>query len=364
MRRGIGVFLVVGLIGYFLSLPYLTLYKLNRACERGDTRAIRKIVDVQALTQNLKDQIRPIINKKMAQDLRDNPFAVLAQSFLDSILDRVIESLILNDEPCFVHGPTHFAKGTILGFASLDTFEIDTKKNDDVITLIFERQGLTWRLCNVIAPFDKIMKEGEAVNIKDKDGDTATNKNQNLLQAAFRGDLEEVKRLLNGGADINTHDNYGRTALLRAADQGHLEVVNVLLDKGADLNTKDNRGETALIAAVRKHHSEVANVLLGKGVYQEDLGALVLVVAAAEGRLEVVRLLLDKGTDVNTKDEYGRTALMAASWEGRLEVVKLLLDKGADVNAKDKNGYTAMRMATTNGGPEIVTYLEAHGAEK
>ena len=64
-----------------------------------------------------------------------------------------------------------------------------------------------------------------------------------------------------------------------------------------------------------------------------------------QGPLGVVRLLLEKGADVNANYPSGVTALIWASREGHLNVVKLLLEKGADVNARDKFGRTALMMA-------------------
>ena len=102
------------------------------------------------------------------------------------------------------------------------------------------------------------------------------------------------------------------TALAYAASLGDLEMVKLFMEKGADVNAKNSDGGTVLMFAARG------------------------------GNLEVVKLLLEKGLDVNAKDKGGRTVLMfAASTDGgQVEVVKLLLEKGLDVNAKDKAGRT------------------------
>jgi len=96
-----------------------------------------------------------------------------------------------------------------------------------------------------------------------------------------------------------------------------------------------------------------------------------------------VKLLLDKGADVNKKTDIGETALMTASYGGNVEVVKLLLAKGADINvknskgetalmiAKDKGkdvmnskGKTALKMAKEKGKAEIVGILERAGVKQ
>jgi ankyrin repeat protein len=67
-----------------------------------------------------------------------------------------------------------------------------------------------------------------------------------LIDAATRGDLKQIQRLLDGGADVNAKDRSGDTALMRASSKGHLEIVRLLLQKGADVNAKDRWGGTGL----------------------------------------------------------------------------------------------------------------------
>jgi ankyrin repeat protein len=103
--------------------------------------------------------------------------------------------------------------------------------------------------------------------------------------------------------------------LIDAAKAGDLGAVQKLLAEGADINAK-----------------------------QTTTGVTALWIAAWQGHTEVVKFLLGKNVDVNTKATDGTTALWMASEHGHVEVVKLLLEKGADVNAK----------AITDGGTAIV----------
>ena len=66
--------------------------------------------------------------------------------------------------------------------------------------------------------------------------------------------------------------------------------------------------------------------------------------AAWFGHIDVMRILIDKGADVNAKNKNGATALILAADKGNAEIVSFLIDKGADVNAKDGNG-TALMLA-------------------
>lgn len=163
----------------------------------------------------------------------------------------------------------------------------------------------------------------------------AINQNQQLLQAAFNGNLEQVKAFLKAGADVNAKADVGRadfmkdwTVLIRAAYRGHTQVVKTLLKApGIKVNATDNVGGTALIWA------------------------------AINGYSQVVKALLKAGADVNATDNAGGTALMYAAREGHLPVVKTLLKAGADVNAKNKSSKTALELATNQ---RIRTLLEQH----
>ena len=89
-----------------------------------------------------------------------------------------------------------------------------------------------------------------------------------------------------------------------------------------------------------------------------------LIVAARNGRLVAVELLLNQGADVNARDKSsGATALIVASREGHRQVVDLLLKKGADVNAKDASGNSALSEALRSQRSEVADLLKANGAK-
>src|SRR5215472_10948154 len=78
-----------------------------------------------------------------------------------------------------------------------------------------------------------------------------------LRDAAKRGDVDAVKSLLGKGANINSKDADGRTALLEASYWGQPDVVKLLLDKGADVNAADQSGHTAVVEAAQAGHVEI-----------------------------------------------------------------------------------------------------------
>lgn len=207
-----------------------------------------------------------------------------------------------------------------------------------------------------------------------------------LTKAARKGDLKQVQYLLDKGADVCARDKFGDTAFLRAVYGNHLETVNLLLDNGADINATGWYGKTAIwltaswgrrrIAELLKQRGailtlEVAAMLgdtervrgfLEKGIDGQDVGTG-LGWASRHGHLQIIKLLLAKGVDVNAKSQYERTALSEASGSGHLEIVKLLLAKGADVNAKDDSGRTALIFAAAEWNVEIVQALLDKGPD-
>lgn len=151
-----------------------------------------------------------------------------------------------------------------------------------------------------------------------------------LMEAAYTGKLDEVRRLVLDGTPVDAIDEERRTPLMWAAFNGHAEVAEYLLDAGAELDAKDGSGRTALMYASSGPFAKTVELLLGLGAevdVQDTLeGFTPLMTAAAEGQAEVVRLLLAAGADRGIKDVDGDTALSFARLNGHTNVVELLED--------------------------------------
>lgn len=95
--------------------------------------------------------------------------------------------------------------------------------------------------------------------------------------------------------------------------------------------------------------------------YMKSINALMI--KAATGDVQTVRDLIDKGADVDAKEENGFTALMLASWHGYSQIVQCLIGEGADVNIKTNEGLTALLSALEQSRYDIVKILVASGAD-
>ncbi len=176
-----------------------------------------------------------------------------------------------------------------------------------------------------------------------------------------------VQALLDHGADPNTWDKDGYTALMLAILHSQPATARLLLDRGAGLDYGWSGYSPLLLAISHKGTStEIVNLLLDRGadVHTRDGSGATALMAASGDRPEpdVVKRLLAAGVAIDARDSLGRTALMYAAWSGHTASLKLLLEAGAKVDLRDKQGSTARWYATYFKQTASVRLLEAHGA--
>ena len=148
--------------------------------------------------------------------------------------------------------------------------------------------------------------------------------NEDFLAAARKGDAAKVKELLDKGVDVNTKTQYGATALAYACDKGHIEVVKLLLEHGANVNVKDTfYGEVPIDWAISKDNVEIIKLLVDKGAQDKDR---VLAYAVQKGQIDLVKAVLDKG---EMKPAALSSPLELAITANKTEIVELLKQAGA-----------------------------------
>src|SRR5581483_8925285 len=187
--------------------------------------------------------------------------------------------------------------------------------------------------------------------VKDGGGLTA------LVYAVRANDLESVKVLLAAGANVNQVTGYGWSPLLVATQNRYYKLGAYLLDHGADPNLANKGGWVPLYLATDNRNVESGDYPVRKG----DMD-----------HLDFIKLLLDKGADVNARmkdstetrtvftnqwlDENGATAFLRASQSGDVVLMKLLLAHGADPKIDTALHVTALQVAAGIGWVEGITY--------
>ena len=128
---------------------------------------------------------------------------------------------------------------------------------------------------------------------------------EDLVNAAKEGNIEEMKSLIQKGADVNSKDkDGGYTLLILAIGYDYADIVTMLIKAGADVDAQDNKGNTPIIWAIRI------------------------------GRADIVTMLIDAGADLNTKYKDGNTALSLADLKGHTDIVKILTTADAKKGGK------------------------------
>jgi len=215
-----------------------------------------------------------------------------------------------------------------------------------------------------------------------------------LAAAALEDQVESVKVLLSYGADPNTRDNEGMSPLLTATDLGIAEALlkhgakvdtrdpetgstafllaflradvplwRLLVRFKANVNVADRSGQHALNTAIDSGDFESASFLLDHGANSrlcDSEGTPPLVTACRMARLDLVRLLLANGADVERSEpSQADTPLIVAARGNNLEMVRELCNHGCKVLKHNKHGDTAIHCARTLGFDDVALVLES-----
>jgi uncharacterized protein len=177
---------------------------------------------------------------------------------------------------------------------------------------------------------------------------------EGLMRAVWAGDIELVRSLVEAGADVNATDEYSSGTLLNFDPS----ITAYLLSKGADPNTQTNENGASVLAGLcYVNQTECVRLLLAHGANpnrgrDESMETPLHHAFAGGADIEVIRLLLDRGADVNAKTlpgvcsynfygstpTRGETPLHRAAAFASMEIVQLLLQAGADRAVRDVNG--------------------------
>lgn len=169
--------------------------------------------------------------------------------------------------------------------------------------------------------------------IKTADEKEAARKKR-LGKSLFKDQREKVEVALQGGADPNTVNEYGYTALCSHVSSRNHDIAALLLENGANPNGVSSNNYTALMSA------------------------------AGNGDLKIVKMLVERGANMNDQSDDGRSALHHAAYWGRGKVIEYLIAQGADLTLRDGHMNTAADLAAKRDHPGITSLLRGDLAGK
>lgn len=226
------------------------------------------------------------------------------------------------------------------------------------------RLGLSWALLAVVA----LAPWGGGCGRKKEAGTL-----ENLVEEGFRlepeefhraimtGEVEVVRRFLDGGFGVDSPGDSGDPPLITAIRGDKPEVLALLLERGADPNGRAADGSPALNVAAMAGRATLVGKLLEAGarVDQRDPQTMLpLVAAAVSGSLETVEALAARAP------RQVDVAFMVACLYGDVEVVDFLYDRGANLFQRTSNGDTPLILATVHGHLDVVRYLLERGVDR
>lgn len=188
-----------------------------------------------------------------------------------------------------------------------------------------------------------------------------------LYRAIQVGDLNQIKRHIRWGTDLNQPDPNGDLPLHVAARAGQVSVARELADSGASLEARNKAGQTPMDLALAHGKTKVAELLLGYGVPLDPQAALVTLVGHGISDRDAFDFLIRRGADTNSADPRGEAPLHLAIRLGHLETTRRLLQRGADVNRPDATGQTPLALAQdldpgASHARDIIATLRQYGA--
>ncbi|XP_061185021.1 ankyrin-2-like [Saccostrea echinata] len=199
--------------------------------------------------------------------------------------------------------------------------------------------------------------------------DVCDNNGDNVLHYAARGSNVDLFNLLSSsGLNVNYKTNKGWTVLHMCCAMGSEEMCRYLVNMYPCLiSVRDNNGWTVLHSACRGGSVEIVAFLIKKGLELNALsndGKSILHIACLSGKFEICEYLVENHSNLlDVRDRFSNSVLHDAARGGNIQIVKLLIEKGMDINTLQKDGETILHQSCRSGKMEMCRYLVNHSSD-
>ncbi len=185
-----------------------------------------------------------------------------------------------------------------------------------------------------------------------------------LMQCSNYNLVEVAKYLIEKGADVNIQDKQNDPVIHWTAYYGEYELTKLLLDNKAKTNLKSIHSDGVMHVALKEWQDSIVDLLMSYNVKLNNVSKeqYEIVQAVKANSLKNLKRTL-KSNLVNSKDASGTPILITAASNGNLDIVKYLLQNGADINNMNPVGHTALNRAVFFGNEEMAHFLIAQGAD-
>ena len=189
-----------------------------------------------------------------------------------------------------------------------------------------------------------------------------------LFDAARRGDLAKLKTLAGSKANMDLRDAHGRTALHEAAANCQMEAYQLMVESGWDFVARDDQGSIPMTLAVKCLDTKTRAIPRPSSISSVPAVGLEnapwsLQYATAHKQPGVLSMVLNMGADANALGSDGNRALDIACLKGDAASAGILLEHGANPNLRNKTGSTPLHDAALNGNKNVIEMLLARGAD-
>ena len=218
------------------------------------------------------------------------------------------------------------------------------------------------------------MKNIKSYNESLVDASNQKELNNELFNSIFNGNVDDVKSLLDMGAQVNAIYSYRMRPLHVSVEKKNIKMIKLLIDRGAKVNLKDRDGNTALNYLTRIINSpdiEIIKLLLDSGAdpnIEENIGKNTPLHNVVKS--EIAEVLIDRGDKINAQNIRGNTPLhhVALRFSGVntnvMNLIKLLIDRGADANITNNSGHTPPQIILNEPNKkEIVKFFISNGVD-